>query len=82
MILRTLEQWHRLSLVRRGHRVHATTDPTCRWYRAPRRGSRLDRASRGVTCPACPKTQRPHVDHVFGGHEAPPPTPTPSLTSP
>ena len=32
---------------------HLTTDPACIEYRAPRPGSRLDRASRGVSCVPC-----------------------------
>lgn len=48
-----LRDWHALSLARRGHRVHVMTDPACALYRPPRPGSRLDRASRGVSCPRC-----------------------------
>lgn len=32
---------------------HLTTDPACTQHRAPRPGSRLDRASRGVSCGVC-----------------------------
>lgn len=32
---------------------HVRTDPACRRYVAPRRGSRLDRRSRGYSCPVC-----------------------------
>lgn len=32
---------------------HLTTDPACVNYRAPRPGSRLDRASRGHSCGRC-----------------------------
>lgn len=39
---------------------HLTTDPICVRHRAPRSGSRLDRASRGVACVPC------MVDRAFG----------------
>lgn len=32
---------------------HLTTDPACQHHRAPRPGSSLDRASRGVSCVPC-----------------------------
>lgn len=48
-----IRDWHALRLVRRGHRVHLTTDPACVLYTPPRPGSRLDRLSRGVSCPRC-----------------------------
>jgi hypothetical protein len=45
--------WHALHLVRRGHQVHVRTDPRCVLSAPPRRGSPLDRRSRGVLCPRC-----------------------------
>jgi len=48
-----LRDWHSMSLIRRGHAVHQRTDPACVIYRAPKPGSRLDRASRGFACPRC-----------------------------
>jgi hypothetical protein len=48
-----MNDWHALWLVHRGHPVHVRTDPACVIYRAPRPGSRLDRVSRGVSCPRC-----------------------------
>lgn len=53
MSLAWINQWLRLSLVRRGHRVHLHTDPICIRYTPPRQGTRLDRSSRGVSCPLC-----------------------------
>lgn len=32
---------------------HLRTDPACREHRAPRRGSALDRISRGASCYPC-----------------------------
>lgn len=52
-MLGLIHDWHRLSLVKRGVFVHATTDPACALYRQPRAGSRLDIASRGWSCPRC-----------------------------
>lgn len=50
--------WHALSLARRGHPVHVRTDPLCVIHRAPKPGSRLDAASRGVYCPRCSPSVR------------------------
>jgi hypothetical protein len=33
--------------------LHLVTDPACEKHRSPRDGSRLDRASRGVSCTPC-----------------------------
>lgn len=41
---------------------HLTTDPACDHYRAPRSGSWLDRASRGLECEPC-MAHRAFVDH-------------------
>ena len=43
-------------------RRHLTTDPACMDYRAPRPGSWLDRASRGLECEPC------MVRRAFGDH--------------
>lgn len=48
-----MRDWHSMWLIRRGHHVHQATDPVCIFYRAPREGSRLDRVSRGWSCPRC-----------------------------
>lgn len=48
-----MRDWYALWLVRRGHHVHLTTDPACTLAVAVRAGSRLDRVSRGWTCPVC-----------------------------
>ena len=45
------------------HRYHLTTDPACVHHRAPRAGSRLDRASRGLECEPC------MVRRAFAHHE-------------
>lgn len=52
-LIRWLGRWHRLSLVRRGHLVHATWDRACRWYEPIRPGTRFDLESRGVCCRRC-----------------------------
>lgn len=46
-----LQAWLVLWFRPRG--VHVRTDPACRVRRLPRPGSRLDRASRGVSCSVC-----------------------------
>lgn len=61
-----LRDWHALRLIRRGGRVHLFTDPACRFHHAPRPGSRLDRASRGVSCPICMETRS--VCNVLSHH--------------
>lgn len=53
-------QWLRLWTAQAAHaahrvysRVHVTTDPVCRFYRAPAPQSRLDACSRGWSCQKC-----------------------------
>lgn len=45
--------WLRGPLDAISYRNHLTTDPACAHYRAPRPGSWLDRASRGLECEPC-----------------------------
>lgn len=45
--------WWAQDLLDRPRRKHLTTDPSCVEHRAPRPGSWLDRASRGLECEPC-----------------------------
>jgi hypothetical protein len=45
--------WWAQDLLDRPRRKHLTTDPACEKHRAPRAGSWLDRASRGLECEPC-----------------------------
>lgn len=45
--------WWLRGAVDRITRRHLTTDPACAEHRAPRPGSWLDRASRGLECEPC-----------------------------
>jgi hypothetical protein len=45
---------------------HLRTDPLYTEYRAPRPGSRLDRASRGVSCSPCMLKRAWSIDPVSG----------------
>lgn len=49
----SLRDWQTLWLLRRAHARHVRTDPACIEYREPKPKSRLDRASRGVSCWQC-----------------------------
>lgn len=40
-------------MLRRAHARHLRTDPACVHYAAPKLGSRLDAASRGLSCRQC-----------------------------
>jgi hypothetical protein len=45
--------WWVQGLLEKIQHRHLTTDPACVNHRAPRPGSRLDRASRGLECEPC-----------------------------
>jgi hypothetical protein len=52
----SLRDWQTLWLLRRAHARHVRhvrTDPACIEYREPKPKSRLDHASRGVSCWQC-----------------------------
>lgn len=65
---------------------HLTTDPACVRYRAPRAGSRLDRASRGHSCGRCMADgafgRIPDYDTHCPTCDAPEPTHTPGCSVP
>jgi hypothetical protein len=59
-----IRDWYTLWLMYHSRRMHVRTDPACRLHRPPRHGSRLDRASRGVSCHVCNRWR--NLDAVLG----------------
>lgn len=58
-----IASWWAQEFLDRPRRNHLTTDPACDHYRAPRTGSWLDRASRGLECEPC------MIRRAFGSDE-------------
>ena len=59
--MRRLREWLMIAMTTLGGELqwradrlgHLNTDPLCKEYEAPRIGSRLDKASRGLICGEC-----------------------------